>query len=219
MIFPEVNGEDFKIIHTDNLYMYPWSYGIISHDHEHEAHEHWDLENFSPFRGFVNGYSVLHTSFPGFNFRPQEGFNEEQNREFSEQLPDYGGRMDMDLRILALRAIYSKPSIQNQYTRCVGGRYQVSREFPVRYITDLELIDYEQHLDFLIHQKRLRMGFGRSCFSLYYHELNDLYKKKTGLVLSGDVDGDGFQNHEDCNLYLSDDTSCEDAFRKAIEIY
>ena len=63
------------------------------------------------------------------------------------------------------------------------------------------------------------MGFARSCFSLFYSELNDLYRNKTGLNLAGDVDGDGIQNHQDCNLYQPDANSCEDAFRKAIEIY
>ena len=219
LIFPNINGEDFKIIHTDNLYMYPWSYGLIGDAREHQAQEHWELQGFSPFSAYLRGYSVMHSNFPGFRFRIQEGLNERQIEVFTEQFPHYGGRMDMDLRVLALRSIYSKPSIQNQYTRCMGRRYQASREFPVRYITDLELIDYEQHLDFLIHQRRIRMGFASSCFQLFYPELNDLYKKKTGLMLAGDVDGDGIQNYQDCNLYRHDNDSCEEAFRKSVEIY
>jgi hypothetical protein len=219
LTFPDINGEEYKIIHTDNLYMYPWAYGLISHDQEHDAHEHWDTGGFSPFGDYLNGYSVMHSNFPGVRFRIQDNLNQEESEEFSEQLPLYGGRMDMDLRILALRSIYSKPSIQNQYIKCVGAGHQINREFPVRYITDLELIDYEQNLDFLINQRRSRMGFARSCFSLFYSELNDLYRNKTGLNLAGDVDGDGIQNHQDCNLYQPDANSCEDAFRKAIEIY
>ena len=218
LTFPEINGEHYQIIHTDNVYMYPWAFGLISSDHEHIGHEHWELENFSPFSEFLIGHNVMHSNFPGLRYQINEHFNEQEQVEFRQQLPNYGGRLDMDLRLLALRAVYSSPSIQNQYARCVGGRYSPQREFPVGVLTDLELIDYENRLDHLVDIRR-RRNFAHNCFSLYFDDLNELYQTKTGLQLSGDEDGDGIANHEDCHVYRVGNEVCEDAFRKAIEMY
>ena len=135
------------------------------------------LKTSPPFDNFLSGFSVMHTNFPDLGFQIREHFSEQENTAFQEEFPHYGGRFDMDLRLLALRAVYSSPSIQNQYARCVGARYSPQREFPVRFLTDLELMDYENRLDDLIERRR-RDNIGRNCLSLYFDDLNVLYQAK-----------------------------------------
>ena len=100
----------------------------------------------------------------------------------------------------------------------MGARYSPLREFPIRFLTDLELIDYENRLDGLIDRRR-GDNIGFNCLSLYFDDLNELYQAKTGIQLNGDEDGDGIENHEDCLVYRASPEVCTDSFRKAIEMY
>lgn len=220
--FAEVEGHEYYLHHSDDLYHFPWTYGILKAKESLTGSEKWNGGNFAPFSSISAGYSVLHTDkAPLINHQKilnALGVPPEKVNLFEAQLgADFGDYDDFDGRVLALRAV-ANPSAQNLYTRCVEPGLE-RRHLPLEFLTDEEEAMMIQTMDLILIAKRLARLFDRpSCMELFFRELNDLYKKKTGLDLKGDEDGDGFENHRDCRVYAPDGDPCEDAFRESLGI-
>lgn len=220
MRFLEVDGEDYIMQHSDNFYYYAWAYGLLKPRNTVTGSEIWTDLLFQPLQDFMTGYSVLHNNeMP----RDSEGFVNEHvdadhREEFGAQLPNpFSTYTDLDMRVLAVRSLSNPPSIQNLYTRCAEPGLE-RRHLPTTYLTNQEEAAYRPMMDARIAADRQSRGQNLSCFELYYQELNELYKSKTGLSLDGDEDGDGFTNNRDCNVYSPDNAPCEGAFRQSLGI-
>lgn len=221
--FAEVEGHEYYLSHADDMYHFAWSYGLLKPKELLTGNELWGVEGFSPFKEVTPGYGVLHTDHaPLTKDHPSilgalkvEGDKIDLfNLELGD---DFGGYEGFDLRVLALRAM-SHPSAQNLYTRCLEPGLE-RRHLPLEFLTGPEEAALIQTLDFQIVIRRvLRLGQPATCLDLFSNELNDLFKKKTGLELKGDEDKDGFENYRDCRIYAPDNAPCEDAIKQALGI-
>ncbi len=224
--FAEIEGNTYFMSHSDNLYFYEWAYRLITLKDPLQGRELWGFDGFSPFREMLAGYSVFHTNRTNIQFNAitleSLGFGVEQiarlRQEFSN---NFGGPSDYDLRVLAVRAISNPPPVQNLFAKCEEVPFTSRRHLPLTYLTELEAILYERALGIEILRRRNanpQNGANLSCFELFHDEMNDIYKKKTGVELRGDEDQDGFENYRDCNLYQPDQQACEGAFQRSIGI-
>lgn len=221
--FAEVEGHEYFLNHADDMYHFAWAYGLLKPKEILNGNELWGVAGFTPFKEAIPGYSILHTDHPPFtadhasilNALKIEGDKIDLfNRELGN---DFGGYEGFDLRVLALRAM-SHPSAQNLYTRCLEPGLE-RRHLPLDFLTGPEEAAFIQTLDFQIVIRRvLHLGQPATCIDLFSNELNDLYKKKTGLDLKGDEDKDGFENYRDCRVYSPDNAPCEDAIKQALGI-
>ncbi len=218
--FLEIDGEDYRMQHSDNFYYYAWAYGLLKPRGRVSGTEIWSDLLFQPMADFMEGYNVLHDSDLPLD---SEAFvathvDAAHQAEFAAQLPNpFSTFSDLDMRVMALRALANPPSIQNRYTRCAEPGLE-RRHIPTTYLTAQEEQAYRTTTDALIATDRQERGQNLSCFDLYHDELDTLYKAKTGVSLDGDEDNDGFVNHRDCNLYAPDNAPCEGAFKQAIAI-
>lgn len=220
--FAQVEGHDYWLHHSDNIFHFPWAGGILKAKELLQGMEQWNAGDFFPFRDAAAGYNVLHTDEAPLADH-QEILNflkipADKVDLFHLQLGvDFGGYDDFDLRVLALRAL-QRPSVQNLYTRCLEPGME-RRHLPLEYLTEAEELLFVQGLDQRINRLRVDFILARpSCLDLFLSELRDLYKKKTGLDIKGNEDGDGFLNHRDCRPALPDNAPCEDAFKEALGI-
>jgi len=224
--FKEIEGNDYSIIHTDDLYFYEWAYGLIRSNTLLDGEENWGIDEFSPFQELIPGYSVFQTNRTIQDFFRLTleglGLNPDQINLLRQELyGEFGGALDYDLRILAVRAIAARPPVQHLYMYCSEQPFTERRHLPLNFLTDAEVEAYKVSLNFNLLLRRFSI-FPRnnqlSCLELFFNEINAIYKSKTGLELRGDEDHDGFENYRDCNIYQADPEPCEEAFRRSIGI-
>ncbi len=219
--FAEIEGNNYSIHHSDDLYLYEWIYGLLNRDNLLDGQEIWQNENFHPFedRGWLSGYSVFHTNLNRndvIRITPAElGLTPDLLQELYE---GFSGYIDYDLRTLALRAATHPSSVQNLYTFCSENPYIDQRHIPVNYLTQWETDQFKTKLSLELLGRQIANPLTPNCFDLFFNSLNALSKKKTGLELRGDEDRDGIENYRDCNVYGPDRQPCEGAFQKWIGI-
>ncbi|MBI2337384.1 MAG: hypothetical protein HYU97_11555 [Deltaproteobacteria bacterium] len=226
VMFKEIEGNDYSLIHADDLYLYEWAYGLIRSNTLLDGEENWGIDGFSPFQELIPGYGVFQTnrSVQDFFRLTLEGLglNPDQINLLRQELyHDFGGALDYDLRILAVRAIAARPPVQHLYMYCSEQPFLERRHLPLNFLTDAEVAAYNVALNSNLLLRRFSIfprNNPRSCFELFFDAMNAIYKKKTGLELRGDEDHDGFENYRDCNIYQADPEPCEEAFRRSIGI-
>lgn len=220
--FAEIDGHEYHLNHSDDLYMDGWSYGLLKIREELETTELWENPEFAPFEEYATGYSVLFTDEEPLmgvdDIIASLGLTDDQLDMVHDELREpFGGFTDFAMRIIALRSISNTPSIQSLYAQCSEPRID-RRHLPLTSLTDLEVEDFKDSLDEIIEERRSDMGERLSCYELFFDDLDKIYFTKTGLHLDGDEDEDGIQNFEDGRVNAPDAAPSDTYFRNAISI-
>lgn len=200
VIFPDIGGQDYHLIHADNLYSYGWAYGLLEPRGEIDATEMWETEGFLPFGEYLDGYGVLHDEDIPW-YLSELGLDDASIRTVERELRPFID-FSMDFRILAARSI-EHPSIQSIYRRCASSTLASSEYLPVRYLTDEEERRAVFVIDNIIAERRAGASTD-NCLMLFLTELSEVYSMKTNMHILGDEDRDGKMNFEDVYPYTPD---------------